>query len=43
MTIEGKIYNDIMQEVVDLGEVQLDIAQYAKEDSTQKFALEVEL
>lgn len=30
MTISGKIFNEIMEEVEDLGDVELDIAQYAK-------------
>ena len=34
MIIQGKIYNDIQEEVVDLGDVEVDIAQYAKEDTT---------
>ena len=39
MTIAGKIFDELMEEVEDLGDVELDIAQYAKEDTTEKFAL----
>ena len=39
MTIVGKIFDELMEEVEDLGDVELDIAQYAKEDTTEKFAL----
>lgn len=43
MIVQGKVKNQYGEEQVDLGEAELNIAEYAKEEGMEKFILEVEL
>jgi hypothetical protein len=43
MTIEGAVLDELSEKIFDLGEAELDIAQYAQPESTERFMLEVEL
>lgn len=41
--VQAAVYDDLNERIVDLGETELDIAQYARVEGSEQFTLEVEL